>query len=50
LCVDLLNLKRLPDIRNDIEHMHSGVGPALIQEAITDAMPIIRAVIVNELH
>jgi predicted RNA-binding Zn-ribbon protein involved in translation (DUF1610 family) len=48
--VDLSKFRRLADIRNDIEHMHPGVGPALIQEAIADAMPIIRAVIVNELH
>ena len=50
LNVDLSKLKRLAEIRNDIEHMHAGVGPALIQEAIADAMPIIRAIIVNELH
>lgn len=50
LAVDLSNLKRLADIRNDIEHMHPIHAPALIQEAIADAMPIIRDVIVNELH
>lgn len=50
LNVDLSNLKRLAAIRNDIEHMHSGVGPALIQEAIADAMPIIHAIIVKELR
>jgi hypothetical protein len=50
LNVDLSQLRRLAEIRNDVEHMHAGVGPALIQEAIADAMPIVRAVIVNELH
>lgn len=50
LKVDLSKLRRLAEIRNDIEHMHSGVGPALIQEAIADAMTIIRAAVVNELH
>lgn len=49
LAVDLSNLKRLADIRNDIEHMHPNHAPALIQEAIADAMPIICDVIVNEL-
>lgn len=50
LNVDLSKLRRLADIRNDIEHMHPDVGPALIQEALADAMPIIRAIVVNELH
>ena len=50
LAVDLSNLRRLAEIRNDIEHMHPQHAPALIQEAIADAMPIIRDVIVNELH
>lgn len=50
LNVDLSNLRRLAEIRNDIEHMHAGVAPTLIQEAIADAMPIIRAVVLNELH
>jgi ribosomal protein L37E len=50
LAVDLSNLKRLAEIRNDIEHMHPQHAPALIQEAIADAMPIIRDLIVNELH
>lgn len=50
LGVDLSNLKRLADIRNDIEHMHPNHAPALIQEAIADAMPIIRDVIVKELN
>ena len=50
LAVDLSNLKRLADIRNDIEHMHPQHAPALIQEAIADAMPIIRDIIVRELH
>lgn len=50
LAVDLSNLKRLADIRNDIEHMHPRHAPALIQEAIADAMPIIRDIIVKELH
>lgn len=47
--VDLSKLKRLSEIRNDIEHMAPSVGPTLIQEAIADAMPIIRAIVVNEL-
>jgi hypothetical protein len=50
LAVDLSNLKRLAEIRNDIEHMHPQHAPALIQEAIADAMPIIRDIIVKELH
>lgn len=50
LKVDLSKLSRLAEIRNDIEHMHAAVAPALIQEAIADAMPIIRAVVVDELH
>jgi DNA-directed RNA polymerase subunit M/transcription elongation factor TFIIS len=50
LAVDLSNLKRLADIRNDIEHMHPQHASALIQEAIADAMPIIRDIIVKELH
>lgn len=50
LNVDLSNLKRLAEIRNDIEHMHPQHAPALIQEAIADAMPIIRDIIVNELQ
>lgn len=49
LAVDLSNLKRLGDIRNDIEHMHPQLAPGLIQEAIADAMPIIRDLIVKEL-
>ena len=50
LSVDLSKLKRLADIRNDIEHLHPTHAPALIQEAIADAMPIIRAIIVSELR
>jgi predicted RNA-binding Zn-ribbon protein involved in translation (DUF1610 family) len=50
LNIDLSNLKRLADIRNDIEHLYPGVGPGLIQEAMADAMPIIRAIIVDQLH
>lgn len=50
LPVDLSKLKRLAEIRNDIEHRHARVGSALIHEAIADAMPIIRDVIVRELH
>ncbi|BDV35757.1 hypothetical protein SS37A_32860 [Methylocystis iwaonis] len=50
LAVDLSNLKRLADIRNDIEHMHPQHAPALIQEAIADAMPIIRDITVKELQ
>ncbi|SDF12495.1 hypothetical protein [Thalassobaculum litoreum] len=50
VAVDLSKLRRLAEIRNDIEHMHPNVGPALIQEAIADAMPIIRTIIVNELQ
>lgn len=49
LAVDLSNLKRLAEIRNDIEHMHPQHASALIQEAIADAMPIIRDVVVKEL-
>jgi hypothetical protein len=49
LAVDLSNLKRLSDIRNEIEHLHPTHAPALIREAIADAMPIIRDVIVKEL-
>ena len=49
LSVDLSNLKRLATIRNDIEHLHPIHAAALIQEAIADAMPIIRAIIVSEL-
>ena len=50
LAVNLSNLKRLAEIRNDIEHMHPQHAPALIQEAIADAMPIIRDIIVKELE
>ncbi len=50
LAVDLSNLKRLAELRNDIEHMHPQHAPALIQEAIADAMPIIRDIIVKELQ
>jgi hypothetical protein len=50
LAVDLSNLKRLAEIRNDIEHMHPQHAPALIEEAIADAMPIIRDIVMNELH
>ena len=50
LAVDLSNLKRLAEIRNDIEHLHPTHAPALIQEAIADAMPVIRAIVVNELE
>ena len=50
LDVDLSNLRRLAEIRNNIEHMHSMVGPALIQEAMADAMPIIHAIVVKELQ
>jgi len=50
LAVDLSNLKRLAEIRNDIEHLHPTHAPALIQEAIADAMPIIRSIIVTELE
>ncbi len=50
LNVDLSKLKRLAEIRNDIEHMHPRVGLLIIHEAIADAMPIIRAIITNELR
>lgn len=43
--VDLSKLKRLADIRNDVEHMHPKAAPALIREAIADAMPIIHNVL-----
>lgn len=49
LKADLSRLKHLADIRNDVEHMHPRVGPHLMQEAIANAMPIIRAVVTNEL-
>ena len=49
LKVDLSKLKRLAEIRNDIEHRHSEDAPAPIQEAIADAMPIIHDILVNEL-
>lgn len=48
--VDLSNLRRLSEIRNEIEHHHPRDKASLIQEAIADAMPIIRAVIVQELQ
>ena len=47
--VDLSNLKRLTEIRNDIEHRHPKDALALIQEAIADAMPIIHNILVKEL-
>ena len=50
LNVDLSNLKRLAEIRNNIEHMHSEVSSSLIQEAMANAMPIIHAIVVNELQ
>lgn len=50
LGANLSNLKRLAEIRNDIEHSHPTHAPALIQEAIADAMPIIRDIIVKELN
>ena len=50
LSVDLSSLRRLAEIRNDIEHLHTVQAPALIQEAIAGAMPIIWAIIVNELN
>jgi hypothetical protein len=50
LAVDLSNLRRLAEIRNDIEHMHPQHAPALIQVAIADAMPIIRDIVVKELR
>ena len=46
---DLSGLKRLADIRNDIEHMFPS-GTASIREAIADALPIIRSLIVNVLN
>jgi len=39
IAVDLSKLRRLAEIRNDIEHMHPVVGPALIQEAIAVTLP-----------
>ena len=50
LSVDLSSLRRFAEIRNDIEHLHTIQAPALIQEAIAGAMPIIWAIIVNELN
>ena len=46
--VDLSNLGRLAEIRNDIEHLHAP-APGAIQKAIAGAMPIIQSVIVKEL-
>ena len=46
--IDLSNLERLAEIRNDIEHLHAP-APGAIQKAIAGAMPIIRSVIVYEL-
>ncbi|MCY4046967.1 MAG: hypothetical protein OXF42_02500 [Candidatus Dadabacteria bacterium] len=48
--VNLSKLGRLGKIRNEIEHKHPNHAPALIQEAVADAMPIIRDVIVNQLE
>jgi ribosomal protein L37E len=48
--VDLSTLRRFGEIRNEIEHHHARGKASLIQEAIADAMPIIRAVIVQELN
>ena len=50
LKVDLSNLRRLAEIRNDIEHLHSTVGSTLIKEAMAGAMPIIHAIVVKELQ
>ena len=49
LDTDLRGLDRLAEIRNDIEHRHSEHAPELIREAIADATPIIRDLIVREL-
>ena len=46
IAVDLSNLRRLAEIRNDIEHLHTKQRPSLIKEAIAEAMPIIRDLIV----
>ena len=45
LKVDLSKLKRLAEIRNDIEHHFTDQEAALIKEAIADSMPIIRDLI-----
>ena len=47
--VDLSKLKRLAEIRNDVEHMHPKDAPTLIREAIADAMPIIHGILKKEL-
>lgn len=49
LKVDLSKLKRLAEIRNDIEHMHPKDAPTLIREAIAGAMPIIHDILKKEL-
>lgn len=46
IAVDLSPLRRLADIRNDVEHMHPKDAQELIREAIVDAMPIIRDLII----
>ena len=48
--IDLSNLERLAKIRNGIEHLHSSSPPAIIKEAIANAMPIIRSIIVDDLE
>ena len=45
LKVGLSKLRRLADIRNDIEHYFTGQEVALIKEAIADSMPIIHDLI-----
>jgi predicted RNA-binding Zn-ribbon protein involved in translation (DUF1610 family) len=49
LKADLTRLRHLAEIRNDVEHMHPRVGPNLMKDAIATAMPIIRAVVSDEL-
>lgn len=46
IAVDLSNLGRLAEIRNDIEYLQTEQRPSLIKEAIAEAMPIIRDLIV----
>lgn len=46
LPIDLSNLRRLSEIRNDVEHMHPRHAHSLIREAVADSMPIIRDLIV----
>ncbi len=50
IAVDLSNLKRLAEIRNDVEHLHPRHAHSLMREAAADAMPVIRDLVVVELQ